>query len=161
MITIGSRLREERRRKGLKLAEAGSATLIPERHLAALEEDRFDLLPAGSYRRSFLREYADYLGLNGDAYANEYQEQLEATEPVPLGPRRPGIGVTRPLRELPLTRALTATTASASCLHSGFGSLTVRPDPFLRHRRSGREQLDPFGVSRQISAIVTNTVQAR
>jgi hypothetical protein len=107
MPTIGSRLREERRRRGLKLAEVWSATLIPERHLAALEEDRFDLLPAGSYRRSFLRGYADYLGLNGDALVDEYQQQVDADAPLhpaPPGPRRAGSGLTRVLQSRELGR---------------------------------------------------------
>ena len=57
--------------------------MIPARYLGALEDERFDVLPAGPYRRSFLREYAEYLGLRGDIYADEYALRFEPPEPDP------------------------------------------------------------------------------
>jgi cytoskeletal protein RodZ len=72
VLEIGSSLREARRRRGVALAEAESATKIRTRYLEALETERFELLPEGPYLRSFLREYAEYLGLDGDIFVSEY-----------------------------------------------------------------------------------------
>ena len=101
LLATGSRLREERQRQCLTLADVEATTGIPERHLAALEEDRFDLLPDGSYRRSSLREYADYLGFSRDAYADEGRQQVDAAE---RGTHQPGrVRARRLPRRLPLT----------------------------------------------------------
>src|SRR5712691_11997744 len=115
MLEIGSSLREARERRGLGLAEVEAATLIRRRYLEALEQERFELLPGGSYRRTFLREYAEFLGLDGESFAGEYDLRLAAREPKPPSPpRRPGIGVLRLLGELLLTR--TAAVAAAVVL---------------------------------------------
>lgn len=104
MLEIGSSLREARRDRGLDLADVEASTLIRRRYLEALENDQFDALPAGSYRRSFLREYAEFLELDGDAYAREYDLRSAAQEPVPPNPPpHPGFELARPLGERPLT----------------------------------------------------------
>ncbi len=114
MLEIGSSLREARRRRGLELAEVEAATLIRGRYLEALEQEQFDLLPAGSYRRSFLREYAEFLGLDGDTYAGEYDLRVASLEPEPpIPPRRSGIGLVRLLPELQLTRTVAIAAAVA------------------------------------------------
>src|SRR5436190_23784103 len=98
MFEIGSSLREARNRQGLELAEV-EATRIRGRYLEALEQERFELLPAGPYPRSFLREYADFLGLDGDIYANEYDLRFAPAEPeLPSPTPRRGVGVTPLLR---------------------------------------------------------------
>lgn len=79
-MEIGGTLQRARRRAGLGLDEVEAATMIPARFVAALERDRFDLLPEGLYRRSFLREYAEFLGLDGDTYADEYTLRLQRAE---------------------------------------------------------------------------------
>ncbi len=107
MLEIGDSLREARSRRGLELADVEAATRIRVRYLEALEQERFHLLPAGPYRRSFLREYAEFLGLDGDIYANEYDLRFAPAEPEPpsLPPRR-GIGVTPFRNGRRLTRAV-------------------------------------------------------
>ena len=86
MLDIGETLREARRQRGLQLEDAAAATLIRLRYLEALEEERFELLPAGSYRRTFLREYADYLGVGGETLAAEYDLRFPSPEPEPPPP---------------------------------------------------------------------------
>jgi transcriptional regulator with XRE-family HTH domain len=76
MFEIGRSLREARRREGLELDDVVRATQIRARYLEALEQERFDLLPDGFYRRSFLRRYAEFLGLNGDTFLDEYDQRL-------------------------------------------------------------------------------------
>lgn len=81
MVEIGESLREARERRLLSYADVEAATLIPARYVAALEDEAFHRLPEGLYRRSFLREYADFLGLDGKAYVAE----LELREGPTLG----------------------------------------------------------------------------
>ena len=113
MLEIGSSLREARGRQGLELAEVEAATLIRGRYLEALEQEKFELLPAGSYRRSFLREYAEFLGLDGDTYTAEYDLRLASLEPEPPSPApHPGGGLRRLLGESP-TRTVAVAAAVA------------------------------------------------
>ena len=84
MFQIGDSLREERIRRRLELVEVERETRIRAHHLRALEDEDFDLLPPGMYRRSFLREYAEFLGLDGSAFAREYDERFAPREPEPI-----------------------------------------------------------------------------
>ena len=64
LVESGSSLRQARERQGLALVDVEQATRLRVRYLRALEEDRLDLLPPGSYARVFLRDYATFLGLD-------------------------------------------------------------------------------------------------
>jgi cytoskeleton protein RodZ len=72
MFEIGSSLREARLRQGLDFPEIEQATKIRAKYLHALEEEQFDLLPAQTYVKGFLRSYADYLGLDPQLYVDEF-----------------------------------------------------------------------------------------
>ena len=87
MFEIGTSLREARNRQQLDLTEVEQATKIRARYLQALEEETFDALPAQTYVKGFLRTYADYLGLDGQLYVDEYNSRYavgddEFREPV-------------------------------------------------------------------------------
>ena len=87
MFEIGNSLREARRRQQLELTEVEQATKIRARYLRALEEEAFDVLPAKTYVKGFLRTYADWLGLDGQLYVDEYNSRYgvgeeEQREPV-------------------------------------------------------------------------------
>lgn len=86
MFQIGDSLREERIRQRVELEDVERETRIRTYHLRAIENEDFDLLPPGLYRRSFLREYAEFLGLDGDAYAREYDDLFAAPEPEIVQP---------------------------------------------------------------------------
>ena len=75
MFDIGSSLREARLRQGSDLIEAEAATKIRSKYLRALEEERFEVLPAQTYVKGFLRSYADYLGLDGQLYVDEFNSR--------------------------------------------------------------------------------------
>ncbi len=87
MFAIGSSLKEARLRKGLDLAAAAEATKIRSRHLQALEDEQFDVLPGQTYVRGFLKTYADFLGLDGQLYVDEYSSRFWVSEDG--GPRTP------------------------------------------------------------------------
>jgi cytoskeleton protein RodZ len=86
MFEIGNSLREARVRQQLELSEVELATKIRGRYLRALEEESFDALPAQTYVKGFLRTYADYLGLDGQLYVDEFNSRFgdgeEPREPV-------------------------------------------------------------------------------
>ncbi|MGZ4354581.1 MAG: helix-turn-helix domain-containing protein [Gaiellaceae bacterium] len=76
MFEIGSSLRQARQQRGLGIADVERETHIRAKYLGALEDERFDVLPGQAYVRGFLRTYADFLGLNGGLYVDEYNEKF-------------------------------------------------------------------------------------
>src|SRR4051812_33793692 len=77
MQAIGERLREARMRQGLDLTEVEVATKIRAKYLRALENDEFSMLPGSTYVKSFLRTYAEYLGLDAQLLVEEFRAQHE------------------------------------------------------------------------------------
>jgi cytoskeleton protein RodZ len=91
MFQIGESLREARTRRGLTPADVHKAIRIRERYLTALEEERWAVLPGEAYVRGFLKTYADFLGLDGNLYLDEYSSRIGpyAEEPLLSSPLRP------------------------------------------------------------------------
>jgi hypothetical protein len=89
MFEIGTSLREARLRQGLDFPELEQATKIRGKYLRALEDEEFDLLPAQTYVKGFLRAYAEYLGLDGQLYVDEYNSRyVVGDDDAPFRPRR-------------------------------------------------------------------------
>ena len=80
MFEIGNSLREARLRQGLDFSEIEQATKIRSKYLRSLEEERFELLPSETYVKGFLRTYADYLGLDGQLYVDEFNSRFGQDE---------------------------------------------------------------------------------
>ena len=76
MFEIGNSLREARERQGLGYPEIELATKIRAKYIRALEEEDFTSIPGDAYIRGFLRSYAEYLGLDGDVYVDEYASRF-------------------------------------------------------------------------------------
>ena len=72
MQSIGERLEEARKKKGISLREAAEATKIRGDYLSQFENNRFDINLTEIYVRGFLRSYATYLKLSGDKILNDY-----------------------------------------------------------------------------------------
>jgi helix-turn-helix protein len=75
VFEIGNSLREARLRRQIEFAEAEHGTKIRGKYLRALEDERFELLPSHTYVKGFLRSYAEYLGLDGQLYVDEYNSR--------------------------------------------------------------------------------------
>jgi cytoskeletal protein RodZ len=84
--SIGAILQAERLRTGRELDAIAADTKIPILILEALEHDDFDAIPAGAYRRSFLRQYARALGLNDESLLAVFHERYEVPLPLPVVP---------------------------------------------------------------------------
>jgi cytoskeleton protein RodZ len=80
VFEIGNSLHEARSRRGIDFPEAELATKIRGKYLRALEDERFELLPAQTYIKGFLRTYAEYLGLDGQLYVDEYNSRFGGGE---------------------------------------------------------------------------------
>ncbi len=88
MFEIGNSLREARLRQGLDFPEIEQATKIRPKYLRALEDEQFDILPGQTYVKGFLRSYAEYLGLDGQLYVDEYNSRyIHIDEETPLRAR--------------------------------------------------------------------------
>jgi cytoskeleton protein RodZ len=89
MDEIGSQLREARMRMRIDTGEVELRTKIRAKYLRAMENEEWDLLPGEVYVRSFLRTYADFLGLDSRALLDEFRRQYESPsdhEPPPIAP---------------------------------------------------------------------------
>jgi hypothetical protein len=80
VFEIGNSLREARLRQGLEIPRIEAETKIRGKYLRALEEEEFEVLPGDTYVKGFLRTYADYLGLDGQLYLDEYNSRFATAE---------------------------------------------------------------------------------
>jgi cytoskeleton protein RodZ len=70
--SFGGWLRRQREAREISLREVAERTKISLRYLQAMEDDRFEVLPAPVFAKGFLREYARYVGLSPDEVVNHY-----------------------------------------------------------------------------------------
>jgi cytoskeleton protein RodZ len=89
MADIGAMLREARMRQRIDISEVESETKIRAKYLRALENEEWDLLPGPTYVKSFLRTYAEALGLDGKLLIEEYKLRHERLSDVEMQPIRP------------------------------------------------------------------------
>src|SRR3990172_5710238 len=72
MASFGGNLRRERELRGVSLREIADSTKISFRFLEALEHDRVEILPGGLFSRAFVRQYAEFLGLDAERVVSEF-----------------------------------------------------------------------------------------
>ena len=82
-LSIGKQLFQARTRKGLSLSEAAEATKIKVNFLEAIENDSFEVLPAAIYAKNFIRIYGQFLGLDGQALASRFGQQVTIKTELP------------------------------------------------------------------------------
>src|SRR5919204_2936401 len=87
MFELGNSLRDARTRQGLDYAQVELGTKIRAKYIQAIEDEQFGILPAQTYVKGFLRAYADFLGLDGQVYVDEYDSRFLA-EYLDEAPRR-------------------------------------------------------------------------
>ena len=76
MQSIGERLEEARKRKGITVREASEATKIRGEYLNNFEANTFKMNLPDIYVRGFLRSYANYLKVNSDKVITDYNAHL-------------------------------------------------------------------------------------
>jgi transcriptional regulator with XRE-family HTH domain len=86
---FGARLRHERERRGITLASIAATTKIAPPLLVALERGDISRWPGGIYRRSFIKAYAEAVGLDAAVLTREFLESFpdpgESTTPTERG----------------------------------------------------------------------------
>src|ERR1051325_8936155 len=85
MQTIGERLEEARKKKGISIREAAEATKIRGDYLQKFESNQFDIGLTEIYTRGFLRTYSNFLKLPADRILADYASLGRAE----LRPRQP------------------------------------------------------------------------
>lgn len=76
-------------RQRIDITEAEADTKIRGKYLRALENEEWALLPGPTFVKSFLRTYADYLGLDGRSLVEEFKLKFERSEMQAIAPPRP------------------------------------------------------------------------
>jgi cytoskeleton protein RodZ len=92
MAEIGETLRDARMRAHIDVSEIEAKTKIRAKYLRALENEEWGLLPGPTFVKSFLRTYAQALGLDAKALVEEYRLNYErpseaALEPIVSSPQ--------------------------------------------------------------------------
>jgi cytoskeleton protein RodZ len=105
MAEIGATLREARMRARIDVSEIEAQTKIRAKYLRALENEEWDLLPGPTFVRSFLRTYAQALGLDDKALVDEYRRIYEQPSELDYQPVRSAQRRGRP-RQSPTGRGL-------------------------------------------------------
>lgn len=85
METLGQYFRRQRELRKMDLSAISKETKIGQEMLAAMEEDRWDALPAEAFVRGFVRSYARALAIDENEVLLMYQERVRAGH----GRRRP------------------------------------------------------------------------
>jgi helix-turn-helix protein/uncharacterized protein DUF4115 len=113
---VGQVLRKARTERGIELVEVERVTYIRIKFLRAMEEDRWEALPAPAYALGFLSTYARFLGLDDQALVDQYKRSAEGAdraEPIPPKVLQPGV-VRRGRPIKPLAMVFTGLVAAAA-----------------------------------------------
>ena len=90
MMSVGETLRRERLRRKVELASIAAELKISSRMLEAIETDDYGKLPGGVFAKSFVRQYANLLGLDADEVAAQFEQAARLPELTNLAElRRP------------------------------------------------------------------------
>jgi cytoskeleton protein RodZ len=95
MPGIGDTLREARMRQQLDIADVEARTKIRAKYLRALENEEFGLLPGSTFVKTFMRTYADLLGLDSHRLVEEYRLRHEPRDELEVQPLAPPAGAPR------------------------------------------------------------------
>ncbi|MGP0628897.1 RodZ domain-containing protein [Nitrospina sp. 32_T5] len=74
--SFGQYLKHQRELRSVTLDDIANSTRIPTRHLEALEEDRYDDLPAEVFIKGYIRGYGEALGVDANELLTAYDERI-------------------------------------------------------------------------------------
>jgi len=124
-VSFGVSLKRERELRGISLHEIAKTTKISVRFLEAIEKNRFDVLPEGVFRKSFIKSYAKYLGMNEEQILHEYDLEVQSSAASQSVPEKPSVSLRESSagskRVLLLTLGILLLLVAAGC---GFWYLT-------------------------------------
>lgn len=88
-MDIGTHLREARERRGITLRQVADETKLSMMVLRHIEQNEFDRLPGGLFRKGYLRAYAAEVGVDSAEVVRAYTEQFLVEPPGGATDERP------------------------------------------------------------------------
>src|SRR5437868_7905367 len=153
MFEIGNSLREARLRQGLDYPQVELATKIRAKYIRALEEEEFEVLPSGTYIKGFMRSYAEFLGLDGQLYVDEYNSRhvVEGFDDMPQ--RRPRVHQNRSIERKVVLLALAGIAALTALVivawKFGGSDSPTSPPPVAKLHKQAQAGLRFLGVRKR------------
>lgn len=83
MATVGEILRTEREKQGLTVKDVENATSIRALYISAIEDGKYSTVPGEVYLKGFIRNYANFLGLNGQEMVEIYRQSQNPQPTIP------------------------------------------------------------------------------
>ncbi len=127
MESIGKILKKARENAGFSIDQVARETHISKRYLTALEDENFSVFPGETYTIGFLRNYAEYLGLDTEEIVGLYKNLKIQEQPVPIDEL---LDVKK--NKLPLTRVIVVAVVVVLLAVGGYFGYT-----YLRFKSSG------------------------
>jgi cytoskeletal protein RodZ len=84
MESLGQKFKTAREERGFTIDQVARDTHIAKSYIAALEEENFERFPGDTYIMGFIRNYADYLGLEPSELVSLYKNLKIQEQPIPL-----------------------------------------------------------------------------
>lgn len=145
--SVGAELRAARLRRGEDIRSIAQSLRIRRDQLEALEESRYDALPARAYAVGFVRSYAEYLGLDSRHVVERYKAELDCEEAASAGDLHFPDGNAEEERRLPRGTALIVALVVAAGIYGGW-LLTKSTDEMMAARvTESAEQAAPSSTA--------------
>ena len=93
MIQVGAILKEARLKKRLSIEDVEKTTKIRAKFIRGIEENEFESIPSLVYTKGFIKNYADFLGLDSSLILAFFRRQSETPQKSAIIPK----GVSEPL----------------------------------------------------------------
>ena len=153
---FGEYLRREREMRGVSLQEISAATKISIQFLQAIESEQLSKLPGGIFRRSFVRSYARYLGLDEEHVLADCQ--LAGLQKPEVDIHRITASRPRPSRAVTRTRVI-AVLVAGTLLTGGYA--LFRYSRRIMEQRSSAPIVTPSSATSPGTNAPTNAATAQ
>lgn len=167
MKTVGFILHEARIAKKISLEQAEVATKIRAKFLEGIEKDEYSTLPSISYAKGFVKNYAEYLGLDAATVLAFFRRQTTDVPRASLLPQKEPVALNRSLLQLTPGRFLAIVLGSLVLIFLGYLglqygkisvpaslSITSPANQFVTHER----RIDVLGNTDPDSTVTVNGV---
>ncbi len=168
MEALGNTLQEARKARNLDLDQISRETNITRRYLEALEDEDFSVFPGEPYLLGFLRNYADYLGLDSDEMLSLYKNLRIQEAPIPLSDLMPqrsfsdrffsGVALFRVIAIVAILGAATALVWGGIALGRWVYSLTDGATPVVDAREPVTHDVTEAGFRDRVHTNDTMTI---
>ncbi|OGY17055.1 MAG: hypothetical protein A2784_04730 [Candidatus Chisholmbacteria bacterium RIFCSPHIGHO2_01_FULL_48_12] len=101
MKTVGEILKQVRTDQGISVATVAAQTKIQIKYLRALEENKFDKLPAAAFVKGFVRAYARVIGKDPEGLLAIFRRDYDQNERGEIVPRGLVMGMPKKWRWTP------------------------------------------------------------